>query len=60
MKTVSGLVVFATLEELLRRSFFGGEKTNEKEGDSKYLKKLVDQKDTDKYPNRKDKNSAVT
>ena len=26
VKTVSGLVVFATLEELLRRSFFGGSK----------------------------------
>ena len=58
-KMAFGFVSFLGLEELLRRSFFSGEKTNEKEK-AKNLKKLVEQKDADKYPNRKDKNSAAT
>ena len=57
--TLASLFGLVTFEELLRRSFFSGDKTNEKEK-AKDLKKLVEQKDTDKYPNGKDKNSAST
>ena len=59
-KTVGGSVVFATLEELLRRSFFGGNETNKKQKTKNVedSKKLVDSKDADQYSNKEDKNSA--
>ena len=60
VKTVGGSVVFATLEELLRRSFFGGNETNKKQKTKNVedSKKLVDSKDADQYSNKEDKNSA--
>ena len=58
-KTLAGFLGLLSLEELWRNGFFSGDKTNEKEK-AKNLKKLVEQKDADKYPNRKDKNSAAT
>ena len=59
-KTIGGLVFFATLEELLRRSFFGGNETNKKQKTKNVedSKKLVDSKDADQYSNKEDKNSA--
>ena len=58
-KTMFTLFGLLGLEELWRNGFFSGDKTNEKEK-AKNLKKLFEQKDADKYPNRKDKNSAST